>query len=333
MDDTRKFVEQEQLMSLVRATFGPTRHLTTVTRLRGGSKKGVYRLLFEDEFSAILYVWSAAENYWPAQQDGAGPNQPDPFSEASGIDLFEASHLCLNALGVRTPRVYILDRSRSYLPADLAVVEDVRGGTLEARLQHDPQGAEPILVRLNAALQAMRQHRGRYPGKVAVVGRGETLQDRSCEQIVLDRALQHLSEAASRVESIAQVSTRLEEKIRELARAVRPRNEYSLIHGELGPDHVLVDERGEPVLIDIEGTMFFDIELEHVFLRLRFGKYYQWLSANDLDGQRLQFYKLAMHLSLVAGPLRLLDGDFPEREAMMEIVEFNLQQVLAFLSL
>jgi hypothetical protein len=40
-------------------------------------------------------------------------------------------------------------------------------------------------------------------------------------------------------------------------------------------------------------------------------------------------YALAMHLSLVAGPLRLLDGDFPEREGMLQIVEHNLRRVLA----
>jgi len=34
-----------------------------------------------------------------------------------------------------------------------------------------------------------------------------------------------------------------------------------------------------------------------------------------LDGQRLAVYILAMRLSLVAGPLRLLDGDFPDRDA------------------
>ena len=29
----------------------------------------------------------------------------------------------------------------------------------------------------------------------------------------------------------------------------------ALIHGELGQDHILLDRRGEPVLIDIEGAM------------------------------------------------------------------------------
>lgn len=331
MDETRKFVEQDQLASLVRATFGPARHLNAVARLRGGSKKGVYRLIFDDESTVILYVWSAEENYWPKSQERAGSDRADPFSDASGFDLFEASHACLNALGIRTPHVYVLDRSKSYYPADIAVVEDVHGGTLEAMLQHNPQGAERTLARLSTALQRMQQHRSRRLGKVALVGSGDAPQDRSCEQIVLDRAVRHLAEVASRVERVAIARARLEEKIRELAGVVRPRTEYSLIHGELGPDHVLVDERGDPVIIDIEGVMFFDVEWEHVFLHLRFGEYYPWLRSNDLDEQRMQFYALAMHLSLVAGPLRLLDGDFPDREFMMGIAEYNLQRALTFL--
>ncbi|GHO85065.1 phosphotransferase family protein [Dictyobacter formicarum] len=332
MDVTRRFVEKDQLTSIVGAVFGSARRLNTVERLSGGSKKGVYRLTFDDEFTAILYVWNEEENYWPTTQGHAGSGQADPLSDASGSDLFEASHACLNAIGVRTPQVYFFDRSRSHFPADVAVVEDVRGGTLEARLDHDPRSAEPTLVRLSAALQAMRQQRGRRPGKVALVeGLADVQQERSCEQIVLDRAVRDLAEAATRVERLAQVREQLEEKIHELASAVCPRHEYSLIHGELGPDHVLVDEQGNPVIIDIEGTMFFDVEWEHVFLQLRFGEHYRWLQANDLDEQRLQFYALAMYLSLVAGPLRLLDGDFPNREGMMGIAQANIQHTLTFL--
>jgi hypothetical protein len=331
VDGVRTFVEPEQLIILVRAAFGPTRHLHAVTRLRGGSKKGVYRLHFRDESSAILYVWDAAENYWPPQPDGADSDRTDPFADASGLDLFEASHTRLEEIGVRTPQVYFLDRSRSYFPADSAVVEDVRGGTLEARLQDDPQGAEPTLFRLGAALQTMRQQRGSSIGKVALVGSGEAPQDRSCEQIVLDRALRHLAEAAARDERLAVARERLEQRLRDLAAIVRPRTGYSLIHGELGPDHVLIDERGEPVIIDIEGAMFFDVEWEHVFLGLRFGSHYRWLRAHDLDDQRMRLYQLAMHLSLIAGPLRLLDGDYPEREDMLEIAEAHIRRALTFL--
>jgi hypothetical protein len=327
----RSFAERADLAEVVRAAFGPRRRLAGAERLRGGSKKGVYRLFFDDEATAICYVWDAAENYWPARRGEAGENPDDPFSDASGIDLFEASRAQLDALGVRTPRIYLADRSRAAYPADIALVEDVRGENLETQLRLRTPGAEQVLARLGAALAVMHQHRGPRFGKVAWAGSGSAPQQHSCEQVVLDRALDDLAEAAGRVKRVAAARGPLQDAARELAAAVRPRAQYGLIHGELGPDHVLTDGHGQPVLIDIEGVMFFDIEWEHAFLQLRFGEHYRWLREDGLDDQRLQFYRLAMHLSLIAGPLRLLDGDFPDRAPMMEIAEYNTGRALAFL--
>ncbi|GAA3713694.1 hypothetical protein GCM10022224_094110 [Nonomuraea antimicrobica] len=107
-----------------------------------------------------------------------------------------------------------------------------------------------------------------------------------------------------------------------------PRTEYAVVHGELGPDHVLVDADGNPVLIDIEGLMYFDVEWEHVFLRIRLHDGYGPLQADGLDEDRLALYMLAQRLSLTAGPLRLLDGDFPDRAFMADIAEHNLQHAL-----
>lgn len=67
-----------------------------------------------------------------------------------------------------------------------------------------------------------------------------------------------LDEAASRDTRIATARDRLEAMVRGLADTVGPRSEYGPVHGELGPDHVLVDRHGRPVLIDIEGLMFFE---------------------------------------------------------------------------
>jgi hypothetical protein len=78
--------------------------------------------------------------------------------------------------------------------------------------------------------------------------------------------------------------------------------------------------------------MFFDVEWEHAFLEMRFGTDYRWLRAGDLDEHRLRLYRLALHISLVAGPLRLLDGDFPDREPMLRIAAHNLERVLSFLT-
>jgi hypothetical protein len=104
------------------------------------------------------------------------------------------------------------------------------------------------------------------------------------------------------------------------------------VHGELGPDHVLLDGSGRPVVVDIEGLMSFDAEWEHAFLEMRFGSSYEALRLPGLDGVRLRLYRLAHHLSLVAGPLRLLDGDFPEREFMLAIAETHTERALAYVS-
>ena len=237
----------------------------------------------------------------------------------------------LEAIGVRVPELYSVDRSQARYPADLALVEDVRGGTLEARLQTDPRGAEDVLDRLAAGLRVMSEHRARRFGKVAVVGGGGVPEARSCVEVVLERALRDLAEAAFRVGRIGEVHGAFESALREMADGVRPRTEYGLVHGELGPDHVLVDDRGEPVLIDIEGAMYFDVEWEHVFLGIRFREHYGRLRVDGLDERRMELYRLAQHLSLVAGPLRLLDGDFPEREFMMAIADQHTADALRFL--
>lgn len=42
-------------------------------------------------------------------------------------------------------------------------------------------------------------------------------------------------------------------------------------------------------------------------------------------------YMLAQRLFLVAGPLRLLDGDFPDRAFMRSVIEHNPREALALL--
>ncbi|WP_405000563.1 phosphotransferase family protein [Kitasatospora cathayae] len=319
-------VAQAQLAGAARAALGGGRRLAAVERMAGGSKKGVYRLVMDDGTTAIAYRWADAENYWPAAE--GDDDLADPFSPGLGLDLFEAAHARLAGLGVRVPAIRLVDRAGGYGPADLAVVEDVPGESLEALLARDPRAAAPVLARLGEALEAMRGHRAPGYGKVAVIDAGGASHGTSCEGAVLDRALRDLAEAAARDPRVAAARERLAERLRSLAAAVRPRAEYAVVHGELGPDHVLVDAAGRPVVIDLEGSMYFDVEWEHVFLRIRLHDAYRPLEPAGLDEDRLALYLLAQRLSLTAGPLRLLDGDFPDRVAMAGIAEFNLNRAL-----
>ncbi|GHG95873.1 phosphotransferase family protein [Streptomyces lanatus] len=308
MTATRKPLTRADLAPLARAATGPHRTLTAVTRLRGGSRKGVYRLTLDDGTTVVAYVWSAAEDYWDA-----GPS--DPFSQGTGLDLFTAGHDRLTAVGVRVPRLLYTDATHTRLPADAAIVEDLSGGSLEDLLHRDPQTAPAAMERLADLLATLHAVTGPRVGEAAPV----------------EGALRSIEEAAAREPRIAAVREELTARVRELAAEVRPRARHTLIHGELGPDHVLLTPDGHPVLIDIEGLRHADVEQEHVFLRLRFGRHYDALRVPGLDEHRLRLYRLAMHLGLVAGPLRLLDGDFPDPAPMRAIAEHNLQQTLTLL--
>jgi hypothetical protein len=325
VDGARVRLTVEDLRPVARAAFGHGRPLRAVERLAGGTKKGVYRLILDAGSSGIAYVWHEAEDYWPAP---ATADPADPFGQASGAGLFEAAHREFTAAGVRVPGL-LLAPTADLLPGEVAVVEDVRGGTLQDLRRRDPRSAGAVLARLGDAVRTMHgRHRDRY-GRPGLDGPAPT---RPVHRVVLDRALHDLAEAAARVGRIAAVRGRLADALAQRCAAVPPRSRYGLVHGELGPDHVLVDGHDRPVLVDIEGATFLDAEWEHAFLELRFGDAYPALAVDGLDEGRLRLYRLAMHLSLVAGPLRLLDGDFPDRAGMLAIVEHNVTRALAQLT-
>ncbi|NEA20712.1 phosphotransferase family protein [Streptomyces halstedii] len=326
----RQFTDSEVLSEIVHEALGAEACVVGVDRLRGGSKKGVYRVHASESHavSVIVYSWADAENFWPTAE---AIDPAHPFAPASGLAPFLSAQRKLDGMGVRVPGVLLADDSRRRYPADVAVVEDVAGDTLETLLKTDPARASDALSELAAMLDVMHQQHSQHYGRVDVLERGDKASGDSCEQLVLERAIHDLAEAAEREPSIGSATASLHDRLHELATRVAPRTQHGLIHGELGPDHVLVDASGHPVLIDIEGLMFFDVEWEHVFLQLRFGDQYPALSRSELDPARLDLYMLAMRLSLVAGPLRLLDGDFPHRTAMQEIAEHNAKEALALL--
>jgi len=328
--ERRRFADAAGLRAVVGAVFGAGRQVAGVERLPGGSKKGAYRVTVDDGRVVLIYVWNEAEDYWQGALPEGSDDPAEPFSHASGLDLFEAAARRLSAAGVRCPRLLLADRSQALYPGDIAVAEYVPGGNLEELLERDSDAARRPLGVLAEWLTAMAGCRSGALGKVAVVDAGVGSRGGSCPEVVRDRALRDLSEIRARDRRAARDGGRLEGLLHALADPLEPRRSYGLVHGELGPDHILLDRDGEPVLIDIEGLMYFDAEWEHVFLRLRFGERYAGLARPGLDPDRLRFYRLALHLSLVAGPLRIADTGHPERDWFLALAGHHLREVLAF---
>ena len=299
----------DELRALVRRELG--REVAAVERLRGGSKKGVLRLRLDGGGSVVAYVWTRDEDRWTDVREP----EAEPFADASGPELFDAARARLDAAGVRTVEVYVRQ-------GDLALVEDLPGGSLEELLDRGGGGA--ALAGLAAMLRTMRAERSDRFGKV-----GRPVDGPPFPVVAAERALGHLDSASAREPRLAAVRDRVAAALRERANAVGRRAGYSLVHGELGPDHVRVDAAGRPVLIDIEGLMFADPEWEHAFLEIRFGDRYAALRDDDLDPARMELYRLALALSLVEGPLRFLDTDPPDPGFWRDIAESNLERVLS----
>jgi hypothetical protein len=324
-------VTRDDLAGAARAALGSRRQLGGVARLAGGTQKGVYRLTMDDGAAVIAYLWEDSENFWPRWPGDGDP--ADQFTSCGGADKFEAAHRRLASLGLRVPEIFLLDRDRIHYPADIAIVEDFPGEDLLDRYVRDPVVAAPTLARLRQGLAAMRNYRGTSPGRVGHVDAGGLSYWPSCEEGALDFALRCLAEAGRRDRRIFGAHRQFEDRLRELTAAVRPRAEYSVVHGELGLDHVLVDSDGNPVIIDIENLMYFDVEWEHAHMQIRLHEdWARTVGVEGLDEDRLALYLLTQRLSLTAGPLRLLDGDFPDREVMREIAEYNLRAALEFLN-
>jgi len=326
---TRAFIRPQDLAFVLRE-YRPAARLVRIDRLTGASKKGVYRLGLDDGSTVILYAWSAAENYWPAADDPAD----DPFSDATGPDLLAAASSALAAAGIRTPQIYGWDTSRTVVAADLALVEDVRGGSLEDLLSADPAAAARPLSLLGDALRAMAgRHAARY-GKAAFVASAHSEQASRPEDVVLTRALRHLGLASERSGPLADVRDDVAELLTGRHRVIIPRAQYALVHGELGPDHVLLTQEREPVIIDIEGLTYFDVEWEHAFLRIRFKPaHLAAMCLGPRDEDRVAFYVLAQRISLIEGPLRIAATDYPDRDWMLALADYQLGRVLAELSM
>ncbi|MEZ0110823.1 hypothetical protein ABH920_004838 [Catenulispora sp. EB89] len=330
MTTERKFADAESLAPVIREVFGSDRRVAAVDRLLNGTKKGVYRVTLDDAASAIVYVWNADEDYWAGLLPDGHDDPSDPFAHASGIDFFEGATRRLEAVGARSPKLLLADRSQKLYPADVAVAEDIRGGTLEALLERDPEAGRRTLAQLADMVGRMHAHRGPAFGRVAWIDGGGAARDMTCEQAYLERSLVNIATAVPRDVRAAEGEAMLEEKLRTLYAELEPRAEFGVVHGELCAEHTLVGPDGEPVLIDIEGLMYTDIEVEHCWMRMRFGPHYDALRNPDLDPRRMRYYQYVMHLDLVGGPLRIAEGDFPDRKWMLEIADFHLRQALAY---
>lgn len=119
----------------------------------------------------------------------------------------------------------------------------------------------------------------------------------------------------------------LEEKVEQLAKKIKPRKEYTFIHGELGPNHVMVNKNNEAFLIDIEGAKYGDVEEEASFLKLRFGTSYEKIVNQAMDEERMRFYHLGHCLGNLSGAMALKNKGYYDMEDLNGMIKYFKMQL------
>jgi len=312
-------LELDDLQTYVKQVLGEGYWIANVQKMQGGAQKSVYRIECGNGFICVLYVWDVTNNYF---QEEIELEQPEERS--FGGRQFASNNAFLTQLGIRTPALYHLNSDREAYPFDYALVEYVDGERSDRYFDESLQVQHTVFQRLSDMLARMHNEVRPAYGMLAAEKAGTG----PCHRSLLHSALEDLIYASRYIPDIATHRSKLTDTIQRLEAAIMPRQRYGFIHGELGPDHVFVNDKLEPCLIDIEGAHFFDIEYEHSFLEFRFGEHYRYLQGDSLDPARMLFYKMYHHASCTAGGLKLLHRGFPDRKLAGDIVAYNHQAML-----
>ncbi|MBD3922060.1 aminoglycoside phosphotransferase family protein [Paenibacillus sp. PR3] len=308
--------------------FGTGYLVTDIARIHGGAQKVVYKIDCRNGFACVLYVWDLSRNYF---REEIMNDSGSVFQGSYGGGLFAMNNRCFRQHGIRTPALYDLNEGRDRHPFDFALVEYIKGQKAEAYFQHeDPKVRDELFHRVGSMLSNMhaieRNHHGNADSN-------DESNDRPCFEVQRKHAEKALAYASEHMAGVRENYSVLLDKLYELEAGIEPRDRYSFIHGELGPDHILIDhEHMQPYLIDIEGAGFFDLEHEHSFLELRFGDFYRYLRNTELDDRRMIFYRYAHHLSLISGGLKLLYRQFPDQQFAKSLAEYHARRAIQMAS-
>ncbi len=292
-EDETKAV-QEFMTKKAKQIFDDISGELSMVRILGGAQKHTYLATTQNEFKFVIYIWDQSTSYFSYDEE------KDIFLSSS-VKLFELNNKKMSELGVRVPKLYYMDRSKNEQQYAYAFVEYIDGVDMDTIIAKEPE-------RLGAVLQSLRKNISKlHQIKNETVGKLEHLQSKDFNIIdfSLEGAKKNITYLMEMDEENKTLYLIIEKKIYELAKGMIPRNEYTFIHGELGPNHVMVNENNEAVLIDIEGAKYVDIEEEVSFLKIRFNEYYADIHNSTVDEKRMKFYHICHCLGNLSGAIEL----------------------------
>jgi len=312
----------DELQKVAHNIFGNEYSIHNSERLLGGAQKHVYKVQCKNKFVFVLYIWHKDTTYFE-DSDAYG------FTSSSA-ELFEVNSTFMIDNGINTPRLYFMDRTKKEHDFEYALVEYIDGADLDFITAEQPERLKPALESLNGSMQKMNRIKRSQVGTV----NNPLMEPFSCLYYVLDGVQKNIEYLIANFASAEEIQERINECLSLLYESSiddeDDTNNYSFIHYELGPNHVLVNNENIAYLIDIEGAKFFDLEYEHSWLKFRFGVNYQYLANDDLSDSKMEYYTFCHHLGVLTGAHELSMKDFYDMDEVNGMIYWNFEQVKSF---
>lgn len=289
--------------------------LESMERILGGAQKYTYLAKCTNGFEFVIYQWDKSTTYFENNDESA-------VFCSNSADLFQSNNELMRMHGVLTPELFYMDKSRSECDCEYAFVEYVNGQDVDYIMEKEPERLDEVLKSLSNSIDRL------HSIKNGVVGQVGRMQDADFNLIAFELEDIHqnsiyLQQNDSRYTDIY---IQVEKKAKEYAKELENRKEYTFIHGELGPNHVIVDKDNRAYLIDIEGAKFYDVEEELSFLDMRFNKMLR--KAEDaVDEQRMYFYYIGHCLGNLRGAVELKQKGYYDMDDVNGMIEFFHKQV------
>lgn len=318
-------IKVEYLNKCMKEIFGNKSEIKEIKKLTGGVQKSTYKIECITGEKAILHIWDISHEVFSEKHKDKNTD----ILITNSANLFKVNNEFMMKNNINTPKILKIDITKQLYPFEYAFVEYISNIDMwEIICSKDENRKERILNKLNEQLIKLHSHKRSKFGNL----KNEKETAKSFEKIIYDQTINELDYLIANNREIKENQQKIMKTLNRMYENLKPRKEFTLVHGELAPNHILINEEDEVYFIDIEGMKYRDIEFEHSFLEFLFGENYRHIKSNKIDETRRIFYKYHLHLSFAYGHLKILrEMKYEGSENLGEIVEYNIKEALKLL--
>lgn len=309
---------EEFIQNKINHIFGDEYGLIKMEPLLGGAQKHTFLVKCKNGFSFVIYKWCDETTYFTYDSEVA------VFRSSSAI-LFEENNKIMIQNGVLTSKIYFIDRTRCEQNYDYAFVEYIDGLDIDHISSKYPERLPKAIESLTDNINKLHKVKSKRVGQV---GR---MQDKEFD--ILRFSLENLFEDCDYLtnndKNFKDMYIYTKEKASLLVKKLSKSSEYTFIHGELGPNHVIVDKDNKSFLIDIEGAKFCDVEEENSFLKIRFSSDIKEV-ADEVDVNKMLFYHITHCFGNLRGAIELKAKGYYDMDDLDGMIKFFHSEIEHF---